>query len=193
MPVPRAVEWPREQPTLEGQRVRLRPWRQQDVDAVCEACQDAGIQRWTTVPTPYRSEHAHDFVTQVAPLAWDERSGALFCIAGGSDSADSTDSAVLGSIGLVSVDLDLGAAELGYWVAPAARGRGVATMAGQRLIEWALGAVGFRVVYLHVDPANTPSLRVAERLGRRVETSLRGLGTLRAQGDASTVTFAAGA
>jgi hypothetical protein len=50
------------QPTLTGARVRLRPWRADDADAVLAACQDAEIQRWTEVPVPYRREHAEGFV-----------------------------------------------------------------------------------------------------------------------------------
>lgn len=52
---------PEGQPTLTGPRVRLRPWWDDDVDAVFAACQDAEIQRWTEVPVPYRREHAAAF------------------------------------------------------------------------------------------------------------------------------------
>ena len=53
------------QPTLTGSRVRLRPWRTEDVDAVCAACQDAEIQRWTQVPVPYARKHAEEFVSGI--------------------------------------------------------------------------------------------------------------------------------
>jgi RimJ/RimL family protein N-acetyltransferase len=46
------------QPTLTGPRVRLRPWRTDDVEAVFAACQDAEIQSWTQVPVPCAREHA---------------------------------------------------------------------------------------------------------------------------------------
>ncbi|MGC4853133.1 GNAT family N-acetyltransferase [Micromonospora sp. DT4] len=50
--------------------VLLRPWREADADGVHRACQDRDIQRWTTVPRPYLSEHAHDFVTRMSAQAW---------------------------------------------------------------------------------------------------------------------------
>ena len=44
---------------------------------------------------------------------------------------------LLGSIGLKDIDWDAGRAEAGYWVAPEARGRGVATLALRALVSWA--------------------------------------------------------
>ena len=60
--------------------VLLRPWRETDAEAVHRACQDPDIQRWTTVPRPYRPEHAHGFVTEMSRKAWAEGTGAPFAV-----------------------------------------------------------------------------------------------------------------
>ncbi len=42
----------------------LRPWREEDADAVYEACQDVEIQHWIpAIPRPYTLEHARAFVS----------------------------------------------------------------------------------------------------------------------------------
>ena len=152
------------QPTLTGRRVRLRPWRADDADAVFAACQDPEIQRWTQVPVPYATEDAEGFVAVVAPQTWAE-GGGLFAVEpleGGP---------LVGSIGLFP-PRD-GVAEAGYWTAPGHRGRGLTGEALRVLAEWALEVVGVRRVELLVDPANTGSRRVAESAGFVAEGTIR--------------------
>jgi RimJ/RimL family protein N-acetyltransferase len=152
------------QPTLTGAHVRLRPWRADDVDAVCAACQDAEIQRWTQVPVPYAREHAEEFVGSIAPDSW-ARGGGLFAV----ELADG--GSLAGSIGLFP-PRD-GFAEAGYWTALEHRGRGFTAEALGLLTTWAFEDVGLRRVELVVDPDNAGSRRVAERAGFRAEGLIR--------------------
>jgi RimJ/RimL family protein N-acetyltransferase len=55
--------------------------------------------------------------------------------------------------------------ELGYIVAPAARGRGVGTAMLATLTRWALEELGALRVYLIIDVENVASERMAERCG----------------------------
>lgn len=64
-------------------------------------------------------------------------------------------------------------AELGYIVAPAARGRGVATAALGLLTEWAFAELDAVRLELLIGSANEPSKRVAERNGYRREGVFR--------------------
>ena len=70
-----------------------------------------------------------------------------------------------GMAALVQVELDMGEAELGYIVAPDARGRGVAGRAIKLLARWAFREVGLARLEAWVDVSNEPSKRVAERAG----------------------------
>jgi RimJ/RimL family protein N-acetyltransferase len=133
------------QPSLEGPRVRLRPWRADDADAVFTACQDADIQRWTLVPVPYRREDAETFVGPVAARTW--------------------------AVGLHSLEECLGA--VGWWTVPAARGHGLTAEALRVLSRWVLEELGATRLEALVLAGNTASLRVAERAGYRVEGVLR--------------------
>ena len=73
------------------------------------------------------------------------------------------------------IDREGGEVELGYVVAAAARGRGVATDALRRLTAWAFEDVGARRIFLIVDVLNEPSKRVAERAGYVREGVMRSI------------------
>ena len=165
--------WPSEPPTLEGESVRLRAWRDADASACFDACQDPGIQRWTTVPVPYLREHADAYIVKVAPEQWEARTGALFCV------ASTIDDRVLGSCGLVTVDADDAVAEVGYWVAPQAQGARVAQQAVGLLAAWAMSAGGMHRLEFYIEPDNLGSCVVAERVGCVLEGVLRGKAMLR--------------
>ena len=165
MPV---LPWPEDPPTLTDGVVTLRPWSAGDVDGVLAACQDAGVQRWTRVPSPYRREDAVAFVGSFAPQEWRSQRGVHLAV------TSTADAALLGSCGLVAVDpVDL-VAEVGYWVVAPARGRGLAVRAARLLAAWALSAGGLGRLEIRLEPENVASRRVAERLGFRLEGVLRG-------------------
>jgi RimJ/RimL family protein N-acetyltransferase len=152
------------QPELTGTRVRLRPWTPADADTVLAACQDAEIQRWTTVPSPYTRADAVAYVTRVAPQAWAD-GGAVFAV------LDAATGEPVGSIG--AHGMRDGIAHVGYWTAPGARGRGFTSDALRTLARWFLDERGAARVELVVEPANTASVRVAEAAGFVREGVLR--------------------
>ena len=82
---------------------------------------------------------------------------------------------VVGGIGVRFLsDLDDGCAEIGYWVAAEARGRGVATAATRAAARWAFGAVPeLARIQLRADVENVASNRVAEKAGFTREGVLR--------------------
>jgi ribosomal-protein-alanine N-acetyltransferase len=63
--------------------------------------------------------------------------------------------------------------ELGYVVAPAARGRGVATETLRLLTAWALDEVGAERVELRISVENVGSQKAARRAGYTLEGVLR--------------------
>jgi RimJ/RimL family protein N-acetyltransferase len=72
-----------------------------------------------------------------------------------------------------TIEREARTAELGYVVAPAARGRGVATAALGLLTEWAFAELGALRLELLIGVANDASKRIAERNGYRFEGVLR--------------------
>lgn len=118
-------------------RLVLRPYRAHDADAVSAACQDPETPRWLPVlPSPYTHADAADWVTRLAP---GERAAGL-----GLPVAIEPDGRLVGSAGVHLRPGRLGP-EVGYWIAPQARGRGYAAEAAHALAGWALGLGAVRV------------------------------------------------
>src|SRR5437763_15763633 len=101
----------------------IRPWRDSDVSGIVSACQDPEIARWTRVPTPYGEMDARAFLLQRYDAA---HAGLLapFAIVAAEDY-----SRLLGSISLMRLEWRHARGEVGYWLAPEARGQGHATRA----------------------------------------------------------------
>lgn len=145
------------------ERLVLRPYRQDDVVAVHEACQDAEIQRWTTVPSPYTKDDAVQFVTI--------STGSARAAGRALTTAIEADGRFVGSAGLHFTPGPLGPA-VGYWVAPWARGQGYAAEAARALADWAFTRGADRV-HLTADVANAASQNAARRAGFLQEGVIR--------------------
>ncbi|MBB2913755.1 RimJ/RimL family protein N-acetyltransferase [Streptosporangium becharense] len=138
----------------------LRALAPSDAEAIARACSDPEIIRFIPpVPVPYTHDDALRYLEQTEQ-EWKE-GGAAFAI------ADAQSGEWLGNIGLRAARLP-GNAEIGYLVAPWARGRGVATAATRALAAWALER-GTERIELLTDPENLASQRVALAAGFRRE------------------------
>lgn len=62
--------------------------------------------------------------------------------------------------------------ELGWFFLPGAEGQGYATEAAAAARDHAIGPMGLPALVSYIDPPNTRSIRVAERLGARREADL---------------------
>ena len=134
-----------------------------DVDDIVEQCRDQEFLRWTRVPVPYHESDAQEFLKWVAG-GW-QANVARFAVDyegrfGGS----------------VELRLDgVGGAEVGFGLAPWARGRGVMTRALRLVLAWGFELPGIEVVYWRAQVGNWASRRVAVRCGFRMEGTVRGL------------------
>src|SRR5215212_8630499 len=106
--------------------LRLRPWREDDVDAVLAVQRDdAAIRLWAGgVATPADAE------ALLRRLMFQENRASWAVV-------DGADGGLLGGISLHSVDAVQNNASIGYWIAAAARGRGVAVAAVDAACRWA--------------------------------------------------------
>jgi RimJ/RimL family protein N-acetyltransferase len=139
----------------------LRPWHTADTPALLVAVDDPEIHRWLdTIPDPYTSADAEEFVFMTRRDLAEGRGVGL---------AVNGEDGLLGAVGLRLGADNPGVGEVGYWVAAAARGRGVATTAARALSDWALGDLGLRRVELYAAVANPASRAVAERAGFELE------------------------
>ncbi len=145
--------------------MRLEPLSAAHLPGLTALTADAEAIRFTRLPEPVPDGFA---ATWLARYESGRADGTAFGFA-----ALDHDGRFLG-VGLAPhVDAEAREVELGYIVAPAARGRGVATEIVRRLTGWAFAELGALRVYLLIDLENAASLRVAERAGYVHEGVLR--------------------
>jgi ribosomal-protein-serine acetyltransferase len=80
--------------------------------------------------------------------------------------------ALVGAIGLHAVDWTSRSAQIGYWLAPDAVGRGICTRATAALASHAFGYLELNRLEIHCVVENQRSRAVAERLGFAFEGTL---------------------
>lgn len=145
--------------------VRLRAHRDSDSVRVTEACSDQRAAYWLgTLPSPYTEEHARQFFDDRADQL--ARGAALGWVIADPDTDD-----LLGVVSLMDCAAP-GGPEVGYWVHPDARGRGVGTEAVRLAVRHAFldiadGGLGLSKLRLVSAVDNTASRRVAEANGFR--------------------------
>ena len=143
----------------------LRPWRDDDVDAVHAAAQDPSLRAWSAVGSGSRA----DVVALLARRREHRDHGDAFAFA----VVRAADDVLMGSVSLHSIDRLQGDAEVGYWTVPAARGRRVAPRAADAVCRWAFGSLPVDRVQLFHAVENTASGRAAAAAGFTVEGRLR--------------------
>ena len=152
---------------INGEGVRLRAWRPDDRDDLVRGYRDPLTRRFLPqVPAPFDTDRADWFVRERAAQITAE-GGAVFAI------ADPATDRLLGGIALDLVAPGRQQGEVGYWVAPWARGRGVATAALCALTGHAFAA-GLERLELLTHWENAPGQRVALAAGYRREGVRRG-------------------
>jgi RimJ/RimL family protein N-acetyltransferase len=141
---------------LETERLRLRQWREDDVDGLYEFYDDPHS----------RSIYAKEFTREdvwrrialylghwqirgFGPLAIEEKATGKF----------------VGSSGLWFPE-SWGDVEIGYGIHPAFRGRGYASEAAARAREYGY-SIGIKRLVSYIQPSNARSIRVAEKLGAK--------------------------
>lgn len=147
---------------------------EQDIDVIARTCRHSSIGEWTTVPVPYHRSDAAAFVHTVVPKGWAARNPtwAVRLVDAGP---------VIGMVSLQRRRVDGDAAEIGYWLAPGSRGRGLMTRAVLMACEFAFAPGGMRLdrVEWRAFVGNHASASVARRAGFRYEGLLRGGGLQR--------------
>ena len=153
-------------PSLSDGRVRLREWTGEDAAVIARIATDPAIPRWTYLPQAMNEEQARVWIHAGITAA---RAGTGLRLAVEEEATGQ----IAGNVALGSVDRDLGTAEVFWWLGPEARGRGIATAALRLLGDWSLDHLQLARLTALIEPANTPSLRLAERVGFRREGLLR--------------------
>jgi RimJ/RimL family protein N-acetyltransferase len=139
---------------LDDGRAGLRPWREGDVAAILAMSRDPD------------DEDSVRIWLALQPARLRAGDGAAFAV------IELPSEEALGAIG-VRVLHGRGIAEIGYHMAPAARGRGLATAALRLLSDWSFETLPVARLQLTTHADNPASQRVAEKAGYTREALLR--------------------
>lgn len=145
-------------PPLDDGLILLRPWRSTDVVKVAEAIRDPAIQRWSHLSYG----DIETLRRRVAEMPTEMAAGAairMLIV----DARD--DEALFGAIALFDINLKAHTAEVGYWLAASARGRGIASRALGLISNWAAQELALRRFLAKCDVGNEGSQRLLRRVG----------------------------
>ena len=154
-------------PILEGDDLRLVPLDLDVLDEMHTLGDDPEVLRFTYVSAPFTRDDATAWIQRYID-GWAEGTRAGFSI-------QSSDGKFQGFMAVIRIEDDERQGEIGYIVAPRARGRGVASEALKLITDWSLGDLGLERVELRMSSENVGSAGVAKRAGYTYEGTLRSL------------------
>jgi ribosomal-protein-alanine N-acetyltransferase len=137
------------------ERLRLRPLREADAEALHAVYAHPRVEQWIG---PHSAERvAQEIAWQVECQA--ERGYSVWAV------EDLGDGRLLGDCGLQPLEHRGPEVELGYDLHPGAWGRGLATEAARAVVAAGLGPLALERIVAVVKPAHAASRRVLEKVG----------------------------
>lgn len=153
-------------PSLETDRLLLRPFHSEDTDTVQRLVNDPEIVATTrALHFPYPEGAAARWIAQ-QPEAWLHGRAAIFAI------ALKRTGLVLGAVGL-EIEAADERAELGYWIDPAFWNRGYASEAALAVVDFGFRQLGLNRIMAEYMLHNRASGRVLAKAGFQLEGLLR--------------------
>ena len=154
------------QKTLESARLRLRALRLDDADGYYAICSDPVAMRYSS-HVPYTDrQQAVDKVASLVKLQAESASLALAITLRENDS-------YVGNVSLFSMDMKNFRCEVGYALLPSLQGKGYAAEALRLALAYAFDDLGLQRIEADIDPRNTASCKLVERVGFKQEGLLR--------------------
>jgi len=151
---------------FEAHGMRFRPYRDEDAAGLTAGLNDPDSRRFQQgSPTEVTEERSRAWI-EAAPTRFGPGSDRVVYAVGD----PTTDELLAGTI--MTINPSRMSAELGFWVCPAARGRGIATATAHALAELCF-AQGLRRVEMVIRWENLASQRVALAAGFQPEGKLR--------------------
>jgi RimJ/RimL family protein N-acetyltransferase len=155
-------------PTTE--RLLLRPWNAADRTVFAAMNADPEVMRFVGVGRPLTRAQSDELVDAIE-THWEQHGFGLWCAALREDP-----DACVGFVGLAIpsfLPAVLPTVEVGWRLAPAVWGRGLATEGARAALAHAFGPLELESVISVIDPRNRRSVRVAEKLGMHRGTAHR--------------------
>ena len=168
-------------PTLETQRLYLRPFRLEDADELFKLAGDYDVSQFVPkIPHPYSVAEATEWIAGL-DTKYKAQKQVVFAVVLRHAEED-LGSAVLNDrircdhlVGSVRLEMDRpnDCAELGYWIGTEFAGKGYCTEASQRLLQYGFQDLGLNCIWAGHFSTNAASGKVIAKLGMKYEGRLR--------------------
>ncbi|MDF1564019.1 MAG: GNAT family protein [Deltaproteobacteria bacterium] len=166
LPQPREIPKPH---LAEDGRVRIRPYREDDVEPIYEAiaASKVEIMRWLPWCHPeYGIEETRAWV-ESRPGAWESGDEFSFVV------EEPSTGRILGANGIHGAFRSRLVGGLGYWMRTDHAGQGLTTAASRLTLRFGFEVLGLHRIEILAKTGNLASRRVAEKLGATYEGVLR--------------------
>lgn len=148
-------------PPLATERLMFRDWQASDLEPLHSICCDPSVMQFVGDGEPWSRERTEQFIVSAR-----EMSRTLgFCRW---PVIDKSCSALIGFCGFIPAS---DGAEIGWRLAQASWGRGLATEAARAVLQFGFETLRFQRVIATVQSPNRASIRVVEKLGMQRESS----------------------
>ena len=154
-------------PSLETDRLKLRMWREQDFEPYAEMCADPEIMRYLGGKTLNRLEAWRHMAFLIGH--WDLLGYGHWAV------EEKASGAFAGRVGFLN-PADWPGFEIGWTLGRTFWGKGYATEAARRALQFGFDDLNRSHVISLIHPDNKASIRVAERLGEKLEGNTELLG-----------------
>ncbi|NNN02724.1 MAG: GNAT family N-acetyltransferase [Acidimicrobiaceae bacterium] len=153
-------------PTLHTARLRLRPFNDSDATSLFTLHSNSDVMRYWDGPAWSEPSRAERFLTACREIA-ESGTGTRLVVEAKADGG------FIGWCGLTRFNPEFRSASLGYCFDDAHWGQGYATESARALLQWGFHQLDLNRVQSEVDTRNPASARVLEKLGFRLEGTLR--------------------
>jgi RimJ/RimL family protein N-acetyltransferase len=154
-----------EVPELRTERLLMRGWREDDFEQYAAICADREVMRWHGEPRGLEAPEAWKSLAMWVGH-WELRGFGHWLL----ELPDTGE--LVGRAGLY-YPAGFPGVEVGWTVSRAHWGRGYAPEAARAACEWGHRERGLDHIISLIEPANTSSIRVAEKLGETMEGTFR--------------------
>lgn len=150
--------------TLPRETLRLifRDWTTADLTTLHSFCSDPAVMQFVRDGEPWTLDRTKQWIEDSRELTRTKGYCRWALIL-------KETSALIGFCGFVPAD---DGAEIGWRLAQSAWGKGLATEAARRVLEYGFDTLGFQRIFATVQSPNRSSIRVCEKLGMKLERSL---------------------
>mgnify|MGYP003888964981 FL=1 len=148
---------------LVGERITLEPLRDDDFDDLYAMQSDPEVCRYLLYEPRTREQVADALKRDAARTRLAEVDDHL------QPAIRAEDGRFLGTMYLILKSIDDLTAEIGWTLLPSSQGKGYATEAATVLLDFCFDELGLHRVFAELDPRNTASVALCERLGMRHE------------------------